>query len=506
MIGRGSAQSELSGQTVKQWALCVLALAVPTAVALAIQLSTYPNHDVAWVLWGTREMLQGAQYGRDIIEPNPPLAWYLSMPTTILAMALGVPLDWTFRIALALAGAVSAASLVWLRPLRMTFAQSIMLAVVAAIALVTLQGREFGQRDPVMMIAVLPYLALSARRFDGEPVPGLFARIAIGAIAGLGFALKPYFLVVPLLIEAILWVWGKKPQALFRSENVSAAVVILAYAGWLLAFEQPYLYEIIPLVRGIYWSFDHSTAFIFKQLWPLLVGVIPFAFLTFQRKDGLGIVLLAAFCGFVFSYLMQHKGYHYHLLPARTVSLLLVAGVALDESLAQRLRLAALALAAALCALWMVQFIWWWPRARPGGPLYSQIERINQSIARHAGGGHYLVITIRTYPNFPAGIYAPSRYASRTNAQWFVPAVSQLRANGLPAESIERHAREFILHDLRHKPGLVMVDTDSEGHTRGPRNFDILKFYEEDPAFRAEWRHYREIERINSFRQFVRSN
>ena len=502
--GAGHGSKTGTGLVAMQWAWVALVLAVPTALGLAIQLSAYPNHDVAWVLWGAREMLQGAQYGRDIIEPNPPLAWYLSMPTTALAMALNVPLDRTFTIALALAGAFSAATLVWLRPLNMSVRQSTTLAAVAVIALVTITGREFGQREPLMMIMVLPYLALGGRRFDGGPVPGLAARIAIGVIAGLGFALKPYFLVVPLLIEVVLRLWGRGSRTLFRSENVSAAAVILAYGLWVLAFEQTYLYEIIPLVREIYWSFDYPISAISGRLIPLILGVIPFTYLAFKRKDGLGLVLSAAFFGFIFSYLVQHKGYDYHLIPSRTLALLLAARFMLEPSLERIYRWAALALVLSYFALWMDKSVQWWARAQPGGSLYREIEQINNSITRHASGGRYLVITIRTYPNFPAGIYAPARYASRTNAQWFLPAVAQLRAKGLPATSIERHARDFISYDMRTKPELVLLDTNARGHTPGPRDFDILKFYQEDAGFLQEWRHYREIESIGQYRQFVR--
>jgi len=60
------------------------------------------------------------------------------------------------------------------------------------------------------------------------------------------------------------------------------------------------------------------------------------------------------------------------------------------------------------------------------------------------------------------------------------------------------------MHDLGSKPNLVLIDTDSKGHTNGPGNFDFLAFYKEDPQFRAEWNSYREIEQIGPYRQFVR--
>ena len=491
------------GLRASQLATISAVLLAIAAFGLWIQLRIYPNHDVAWVLWGSRAMMHGAKYGRDIIEPNPPLAWYLSMPTTALAEWLNVPLDLPFRIMLALLGALSAASLVWLRPTRMDVSRALILAAVATFGMVVLVGREFGQRDPITMILVLPYLALAGRRIDGGPLPSARSRIAIGIAAGIGFALKPYFLAVPALIELALLAFGQKPRRLLRAENISVAAVVLVYAAWLFAFEQPYLRDVVPLAQEIYWSFNLPLIEVVIPVAVQLVCVVGFVALSFEKKDGLGLVLFASLCGFAFSDVIQMKSYSYHLMPVRTVALLLAVRFLVDRESSRTIRLAALGLSAVLVFLWWLPFKPWWSAARPGGALYAQIEQIDNSIARHARGGSFLVVAVRTYPSFPAGIYAPARYVSRTNGQWFLPAVVQLRSEGKPSTSVEKHARDFIMHDLAAKPTLVLVDTDSRGHTRGPANFDFLKFYEEDPKFREVWRSYREVEPVGSFRQFV---
>jgi hypothetical protein len=119
-------------------------------------------------------------------------------------------------------------------------------------------------------------------------------------------------------------------------------------------------------------------------------------------------------------------------------------------------------------------------------------------------GGRFLVAGVHPYPEFPLAIYSRGTWAARTNGQWFLPAVTQLRARGVYDSSAERHAREFMLRDLGTKPDLVLIDTNSRGHTTGPADFDFLKFYEEDPSFRIAWSSYGEIDRIGQFRQFVR--
>ena len=490
---------------LRQNILPALTLLAVSSVGLWVQLRIYPNHDIAWVLWGANQMLHGAKFGRDIIAANPPLIWYLSMAPAALAEWLNLPLDRPFTVAVALAGTLSASSLVWLRPSRMGKSHAIVLAAAAAATLVVLPGREFGQREPLMMIAVLPYLALSARRFEGQAISVLRAAV-IGVVAGVGLALKPYFLAVPALVEVAVQMLGMKPQRLLRPENIGIVAVIFAYSAWLLAFEQPYLRYVVPLEQEIYWAFNIPLSVIVIPLLVYLLGAAGLVALSFQRKDGLGIVFTAALLALALSYVVQHKGYSYHLMPIQTLAILLGVRVMLDVDVSRLLRIGAGAIATLLALIWFQRFEMWWYEARPGGSYFQQIEQINHSITRYDRGDGYLVVSIRSYPSFPAGIYTHARYDSRTNTQSFLPAVAQLRAEGHPSLTIERHAREFMMHDLSAKPDLVLINTNSREHTDGPSNFDYLAFYEEDPAFRSEWASYREIEPIGQFRQFVRES
>ena len=485
----------------------LVASAVLAIVAFTIwlQLSTYPNHDVAWVLWGTREMLHGAKFGRDIIEPNPPLAWYLSAPTTALAEWLDVPLDWTFRTAVAIAGGCSAASLAWLAPRRSTTGAFILISIVA-LAVLVIPGREFGQREHLMAIAMLPYLAVCARWIDGGPQLGPAGRLLIGVIAGLGLALKPYFLAAPALVELGMLLVSSPRPALLRAENLGIAGVCFIYVVWILAFERAYLVQAAPLANEIYWSFNRPIREILPPLLIQLLVAAPFAAIAIQKRDALGTVAVFAWCGFAASYLIQQKGYGYHLLPVITATLLLIGAVLTNGAIGRPVRIAGAGVA--LMFAWSCfSPVWnWWVMNRPGGQRAVEVQRILASIDQHALNGRFLVVAVHPFPSFPTAIYTTARYTARTNSQWFLPAIVQIRGNrieGRDTASIERHAREFIRHDLNAKPGLVLIDTNSARHTVGSAAFDFLSFYNEDGAFRSIWRSYREIEPIGDYRQFV---
>jgi len=483
-----------------------LIVLVIASFALWMQLSTYPNHDVAWILWGTREMLRGATFGRDIIEPNPPLAWYLSMPTTALAMWFHLPLDWTFRGAVAVAGACSAASLAWLAPRQRSFAGAIGLCAIAAVSLLLLPGREFGQREHLFAIATLPYLALAARWIDGSPSSRPVIRFLVGAFAGLGIALKPYFLVTPLAVELGLFIFSSRRPALVRAENLAIAVVCAIYAAWVVCFEKPYILEAAPLANEIYWSFNRPIARINPPLILQLLVAAPPAIVAMQKRDAFGIISAFAWCGFATSYVIQHKGYGYHLLPVVIATFLLIGCVLTNVAVSRAVKIVAAGLAVIFSWPSFAPVVGWWQINRPGGQRAVEIERLLASIDHHATNGRFLAIAVHPYPSFPAAIYSSARYTARTNSQWFLPAVVQIRGHETSeydASSIEQDAREFILHDLREKPDIVLIDTDSARHTVGSSKFDFLSFYREDAAFRALWSNYREIEPIDRYRQFV---
>ncbi|MCJ7421412.1 hypothetical protein [Sphingomicrobium astaxanthinifaciens] len=499
----GSSRADESVFSSNRWPLLAL-LAALTAATIWIQLSTYPNHDVAWVLWGTREMLQGAEFGIDIIEPNPPLAWYLSMPTTALAMQLSWPLDWTFRIAVALASAISALCFGRLAGSG-SASRQLVLTVVAATALLVLPGREFAQREHLAVLATPPYLGLVARRLDHQALPSLGLVLVIGVAAGLGFALKPYFLAVPLFVELVIQ-WKRRGRiSLFRAENLAIGAVMVGYAAMVLLFNQEYLQRAVPLANEIYWSFNRPWQVIRFPLLPWLLMIVPVGVYAIYRQDNLGILLFAACLAFILAYVVQQKGYTYHRLPVTVIALVMLAN--LSTAGRKTLRLAA---SIAILSLFLVALrpvMAWWEVNKPGGTRTVEIDRILGSIDTHADNGRFLMVAVHPYPSFPASIYADGEYVSRTNSHWFLPATMQIRqglARSPHAASIESNAREFILHDLSRQPDLVLIDSYAARHTDLLRNEDFVQFYEEDAAFRELWEDYREIEPIGKYRQFVR--
>lgn len=483
-----------------------LMVALIATAALWLQLPAFPNHDVAWVLWGTRRMIEGATWGRDIIEPNPPLAWYLSMPSTWLATKLGLPIAATFQTTVA---AAALASILAFDKLLRDGANSAgypsrLPTLIAAVTLLILPYRDFGQREHLTLIATLPYLALVTRRCRGGTVPPA-AALAIGLVAGLGLALKPYFLAVPALVEASAMLLTRRWLFPLRAETLAIGGVILAYAAFLLQVERSYVDTVVPLAQGIYWSFNVPWP---NVVLPILPPLLATAAMVAAARGGtapLPAIIAAAVVGFAVACLAQQKGYSYHQFPVWAGAALVAAATA---SATEGVRRAiAHALLAILLLVGALHTASWWRENRADGSRAAETRRIVEAIDLHAAGGRFLAVAVHPYPAFPAALYVDAGWSSRTNSQWFLPAVAQLRDGGGDPAALafaERHARAFILHDLSQDPDLVVIDTNAARHTRSPRDFDILGFYLEDPRFAARWSAYREARPVGAYRLFVR--
>jgi len=62
----------------------MLATVAATLLGHWLQSGVHLNHDVSWIAHSARWLLEGRRYGIDIIDINPPFAWWLSVPAALL--------------------------------------------------------------------------------------------------------------------------------------------------------------------------------------------------------------------------------------------------------------------------------------------------------------------------------------------------------------------------------------------------------------------------------------
>jgi hypothetical protein len=512
-----------SSRRERAFAVCVvIAIGLIIAIGVRIQSGVLLNHDVGWVIHSARWLLEGGRFGVDIIEPNPPLIWYVSLPAAALAKWHVLSEAGAIRLLTWLVCLASLAiSYRVLEPLRVAgkVIDAHLLLVALALGLCILPNGNFAQREHLTVALAFPYCLLAAMRLEYGTAPSVWFAAAIGVLAGIGFAFKPYLLAVPLLVEVVVVVSNRRLKSAFRPETWAMGITGLGYAISIPLLNPEYMKTVVPLIRSIYWAFESlPLATLHKRLALACEPAIAAVVLLFLSRSAtrLHVVTGAAILGFAFSFWIQFKGYEYHRYPVVVCSLLLlclavpsaIRGImALSTSLprwcvrALQLSVAGIGISYFSQAIGTDTRHWYESsNIRHGATGRMRTDLIK--FVRHLSGGQSVYLyafSTHPFPGFPTANYADVKWASRTNSQFVMPAWVRRTDRKVPAslpglDKAVQWQREVVLEDfLLHKPHIVLLDAASVRHAIGGRKFDDMAFYTEDPRFAEVWRAYSEV-------------
>ncbi len=459
----------------ESWKACGLVIAVTAAATLAIQYPGYLNHDVAYLTWVADRVMHGAIYGRDVYDINPPLSFLIYVPAALLAQFMGF--DPAIRLWTVAVVAVSIASL-W-----QTADKSYRMPVVAALGIFVALAfpREFGQREQFALLLCAPYTA------GHTPRRGL--AVLNGVMAGIGFALKPYFLI-PL---ALIFLTRRR----LRLEEVAIAATGTTYAISIILFFQVYLTEYLPQTGASYWTHGVNSTSAILQFSFLVPAFVGFIWWFSAPQPGRGGFAMAAL-GFTLAVVLHNKGYPYHFIPAfGFLALYLAASLRNSRTLAawasalfltvEAFRLSALAIP------WVVDV----------EDRRTTIPALLQEINRSAS---FWVLTNYNYPAFPTAILTQTPFVGLSSNNNFFSAVAAIEA-GMgegDAEALARLARDQAVKELERKPDLVIVTTQWNKYAALETPLDGLAWFKRDERFRSQWADYVFAGRVGSFELYRR--
>lgn len=463
------------------------------------------THDVVWQFWLARQMGAGARLYVDLVEVNPPLWFWMAMAVQRIAELLAIPATSALAALISLWIGVStlcfARSLAWQAP-----ASPLILLPAAFSAMALLPLADFGQREHLTLIGVIPYVALIAARSGGARIPPGLA-LLIGALAAPALGLKPYFLVVPAALEIWLLLRLKNAWRPLRPETIMLGGFGAAYIVAVLAFAPEFLTRIVPLVRAAYWILDGSWGALLGNPSQVLWVLVPLVFLRLSRAGDFRITplatafLLSGAC-FVLVYFAQRKGWQYHTIPATGCFILAAAAqVAAAERPLARLRQSPLA-AAALLAPLLFAIAW--------GTYHNPKEaRMAAALAGMRPGEHVAVLTEDATLAWPAVDRAGLRWSSRYYALWVVPAFAETaRRSGMtPAlRALQDEVRAATVDDLRcAAPRRILIDVAPVNIWLRRTAFDLQSFLLDDAAFHRFLSQYRHVGTLQGFDVYERT-
>lgn len=456
---------------------------VVTVLVTALRLVDTVDSDVAWQLWIAGRLHAGAHLYRDIIEVNPPLWFWMAIPVERLASILRLPivsvLIVTVGVAVALALYATDRLLDDLAPRR----RAIVLGY-AALALMAMPWMHVGQREQIVLIGAIPYAALIAARSEERSVPPIFATL-IGAGAALGFALKHYFLIVPVLLELWLFVAARKCWRPIRPETCAVVATGFAYAAAMVIFAPEWLTNIVPLLRLAYGA-TGAPAF-----WYLFGPFAVIALMTLAacvtqhrrlRSAPFAAALSIAGIGFAAAYFIQSKGWAYHAIPMLGCGSIALAYLLTEpRGLSRTVRLAAPALLA--LPLFLAADDELHP-ALPSPDLLGAVSGLNQ---RDSVG----FLTTEAAIPWSVTLQRGYRYPSRYMGYWMMNAIIRNERRSHPDPRLTALGRKIVedtAEDFRCLPPKRIIVWRPRP---GQHAFDILPFFLRDPGFAALLSHYR---------------
>jgi hypothetical protein len=497
---------------------------LPAALFLLTVLSPPLNHDVAAVLNFTQRWVAGERLYSDLIDVNPPLIFVLNLLPAFLAKF--TPLDGIPALLLCL---VLFCAGVW----RLTFhlRQGVpegpveSAALSALIPLVMLMpGYDFGQREVLMGTAAIPYALLAARRMEGVPTG---ARLLYGTtvLAALGFALKPHFLAVPLLVEMAVILrrgWPQLGRSLRDPVPWVMAGIWLVYLACIPVFFPDYFGHVVPLVWDYYVDLGGLSALrvlLTEDMGEATLLLLMVSSVVLLRPWGARVLTLWAAAGGAFiSAWAQHKGWTYHAAPIFMLSALtagLIGARWLDGALPSvRAHMAAPALSALMAAALCLAMV------RGGEAPFREIQfeaskggRLTNWLREHAYGERLLILTPDIWPIYPALNYANSQSTLRFMNLWLLQGVNQTcPANGERyREPWEMSRAEFFVYrtvaeDFARAPPSAVLVTRHVGIPWCGKEFDFVEYFTRHPLFAEAWRNYHQQGEIEGYKLYVRED
>jgi hypothetical protein len=318
-------RSWIARERIAETAFGAFAVAGLALCALWLQWRLGADSDVHWLNDLVGRWLDGQTPYVDFIEMNPPASLLLYVAPTALARAFKLRPDAVTQGCVLVAGMAElaiAAAVARRARLLQEFGTAGLFWGAAAIFL--LPGSAFAERDHFGLIFALPVFAILPARALSRPVDAHWA-IAGGLGAGCMLCLRPHY-VLALAPPALyaLYRSGWRGAAACLPEVAACALVLATYAATVVFFFPHFITDAIPLVTAVYVRDRAPFGWLFAQAW-FLVWISLAGALWGTRRSLIASMpaqfLALASAGALACYLLQGKGWAYHLYVADALML-----------------------------------------------------------------------------------------------------------------------------------------------------------------------------------------
>lgn len=448
------------------------------------------THDVSWQFWLARQMNGGTPLYGHLMEINPPLWFWMAAGIDSVAMLCNVgPLNlYIFLIILcAVFAAIVFVHLADFADGNTSLAVSLLVLGLLLVAPIY----DFGQREQLTAIGIIPYIALIARRQRQQPVSWYLA-VSVGVFAAAGIAMKHYFIVVPIALELWLLLEIRRNWRPIRWETATLGLCAVLYGAAILIYTPEFFTNIVPLVTAAYHGYERSFLLqIMRSEVLIWIGCLTWISYSRFRQPGAQPVpllraLVIAALGFILAYFAQQKGWQYHAIPATVcMSLAMVvqivhAPVAQKKDFLQKFALQPLPTALAISYILV---------GLTHGTYENQRVGVEKYYSRWSRGDAVMIVTGDPRLVFPHVEKQHVQWTSRHFAHWMISAIAKAENAGqsnAELEEVGRQIRHQIVEDIScHSPKYIYVNVRQLPYGISPNQFRMTDFFKRDEQLKA---------------------
>jgi len=485
------------------------------------------NADAGYCLVASRRVLAGQRLYVDMIETNPPFIFWLMMVPALAGQLLSIGDARTVGIFAAAVLLISSVTTVRVFNLPPALPRVLRFGLLAGFltALVAPYLGQVGQREQLAAMLLLPYAALAVRAMQGLAADRPIS-IWCGVLGGIGLAIKPFFLAAWLAIEVAVVLSRHRVGITRRAEVWSVVLVQCAYAVLVLTLTPEYRTHAVPLAQAMYGSYGISRAVVgSNRRFLMLSGIAIATLLTAQLSPRSAAsaharVFGAATVGWLLAYVVQGKGWQYHLLPAipYATAAMIAAAVAAAGSLSRsrdrksRAGAALLLLAVIAIGIWVVPTTARFSRGsfRMLRDQYPQsLRKMIATVDEVAPGEPIYVMSTNVWPTFPLVNLTSAPWPYRYHFLWTLPALYAGAERHAPYRRpheqgpIERQFFDTVVGDLvRVPPRVLIVERGPYLQAMDGRQFDFIEYFAASAEFRALMTRYRRLGFIERWEVF----
>ncbi len=487
--------------------------------AIVYQANTLINNDVAWYIYATGRMLDGAELYKDIIEVNPPLNFFITAIPVYLARVTHLPATAVYRtfiflialLSLLVCGSFSKKMLKDSPPtLRYLF-----LFLIAFIFTV-LPMYDFGQREHLYLMFCMPYFVSTIAFALGEKQRNRVS-LLIGFFAAIGFLLKPFYLIIWLVLEIFLVLDKKNLRILYhRYENILIVLISLIYFTTVTTFWPRYI-TLTEIAFQVYHAYSVPVHMILSyRIGLLLLMLLSVVFFWLQKKHPAKKIFIALLTIAVISFfiaILQKKGWPYHFYPYKaTILLFLTFNIAHFISRIIKLEKTFRFGFNGFLLVVLIYFICFQIFIPIKNNLHNiPYERMTtrnliKFVKKHAQNKSIYLFSTSVAHSFPLVNYTNTYWASRFNCLWFLPALyphdyrPQRYHNKSEMNYIEQYIFTTTISDLQeNKPELIIVNTSPMKQGFKGRDFNFIKYFSQDNHFKRFFDRYQKIGKLDYF-------